>query len=145
MEDLFGIFEKPRSTGVQRDPHFDRVTGIIRSSSHGEISSRRRSTPDLQPEHNRLFFARFSAAKDYEPDSGRSKRMRHRGVICESAASNSSNPEDPPRADRSYRPGSPVAHICSSLAAVANQHTARHDAEGVERSPLLKCYIVTTR
>ena len=51
-----------------------------------------------------------------------------------------SNPvQSPARADGSYRPRRPGrAHLVPALAAVANRHAARHDAEGTREGPLLR-------
>src|ERR1700691_3691730 len=59
MEDLFGIFEKPKNPET--------------------INYR-----TFKPERDGLFCAKiFGPTKDYECNCGKYKRMRHRGVVCE--------------------------------------------------------------
>src|SRR6201987_4476293 len=86
MEDLFGLFEKPKN------PLAFNAIGIsiaspemIRSWSHGEVKKPETiNYRTFKPERDGLFCAKiFGPTKDYECNCGKYKRMRHRGVVCE--------------------------------------------------------------
>src|SRR5579872_4301912 len=76
MEDLFGIFEKPKNPLAFNAIRISIASPeMIRSWSHGEVK---------KPESDGLFCAKiFGPTKDYECNCGKYKRMRHRGVVCE--------------------------------------------------------------
>src|SRR6266404_2351767 len=72
MEDLFGIFEKPKNPLA-----FNAIR--ISIASPETINYR-----TFKPERDGLFCAKiFGPTKDYECNCGKYKRMRHRGVVCE--------------------------------------------------------------
>jgi DNA-directed RNA polymerase subunit beta' len=86
MEDLFGIFEKPKNPIA-----FDSIRisiaspEMIRAWSHGEVKKPETiNYRTFKPERDGLFCAKiFGPTKDYECNCGKYKRMRHRGVVCE--------------------------------------------------------------
>src|SRR5215831_6822100 len=86
MEDLFGIFEKPKNP-----LSFNAIKVSIaspekiRSWSHGEVKKPETiNYRTFKPERDGLFCAKiFGPTKDYECNCGKYKRMRHRGVVCE--------------------------------------------------------------
>jgi DNA-directed RNA polymerase subunit beta' len=86
MEDLFGLFEKPKN------PLWFNAIRIaiaspemVRSWSHGEVKKPETiNYRTFKPERDGLFCAKiFGPTKDYECNCGKYKRMRHRGVVCE--------------------------------------------------------------
>src|SRR5712691_10059257 len=86
MEDLFGIFEKPKNPLAFNAIRISIASPeMIRSWSHGEV--RKPETINyrtFKPERDGLFCAKtFGPTKDYECNCGKYKRMRHRGVVCE--------------------------------------------------------------
>ncbi|HYB92165.1 MAG TPA: DNA-directed RNA polymerase subunit beta', partial [Candidatus Binataceae bacterium] len=86
MEDLFGIFEKPKNPLSFNSIRIAvAAPEMIRSWSHGEV--RKPETINyrtFKPERDGLFCAKiFGPTKDYECNCGKYKRMRHRGVVCE--------------------------------------------------------------
>src|SRR5712691_7097598 len=86
MEDLFGIFEKPKNPLAFNAIRISLASAeLIRSWSHGEV--RKPETINyrtFKPERDGLFCAKiFGPTKDYECNCGKYKRMRHRGVVCE--------------------------------------------------------------
>src|SRR6202166_77621 len=86
MEDLVGIFEKPKNPLA-----FNAIRSSIaspdmmRSWSHGEVKKPETiNYRTFKPERDGLFCAKiFGPTKDYECNCGTYKRMRHRGVVCE--------------------------------------------------------------
>ncbi len=86
MEDLFGVFEKPKNPLA-----FDAIRisvaspEMIRAWSHGEVKKPETiNYRTFKPERDGLFCAKiFGPTKDYECNCGKYKRMRHRGVVCE--------------------------------------------------------------
>jgi len=86
MEDLFGVFEKPKNP-----LSFDAIRiaiaapELVRSWSHGEVKKPETiNYRTFKPERDGLFCAKiFGPTKDYECNCGKYKRMRHRGVVCE--------------------------------------------------------------
>jgi DNA-directed RNA polymerase subunit beta' len=86
MEDLFGVFEKPKNPLSFNAIRISIASPeMIRSWSHGEV--RKPETINyrtFKPERDGLFCAKiFGPTKDYECNCGKYKRMRHRGVVCE--------------------------------------------------------------
>ena len=86
MEDLLGLFEKPRNP-----VRFNAIRvalappDMVRSWSHGEVKKPETiNYRTFKPERDGLFCAKiFGPTKDYECNCGKYKRMRHRGVVCE--------------------------------------------------------------
>src|SRR5216684_1283437 len=86
MEDLFGIFEKPKNPLA-----FDAIRiaiaspEMIRSWSHGEVKKPETiNYRTFKPERDGLFCAKiFGPITDWECLCGKYKRMKHRGVICD--------------------------------------------------------------
>src|SRR3981081_1291696 len=84
MEDLFGVFEKPKNP-----LSFDAIRiaiaspELIRSWSHGEVKKPETiNYRTFKPERDGLFCAKiFGPVKDYECNCGKYKRMTHRGVV----------------------------------------------------------------
>src|SRR5271165_492595 len=86
MEDLFGIFEKPKNPLAFNAIRISIASPeMIRSWSHGEV--RKPETINyrtFKPERDGLFCAKiFGPVKDYECLCGKYKRLKHRGVVCE--------------------------------------------------------------
>ena len=86
MEDLFGIFEKPKNPLAFNSIRIAIASPeMIRSWSHGEVKKPETiNYRTFKPERDGLFCAKiFGPTKDYECNCGKYKRMRHRGVVCE--------------------------------------------------------------
>src|SRR6202162_4098538 len=86
MEDLFGIFEKPKNPLAFNAIRISIASPeMIRSWSHGEVKKPETiNSRTFKPERDGLFCAKiFGPTKDYECNCGKYKRMRHRGVVCE--------------------------------------------------------------
>src|SRR5271165_2596174 len=86
MEDLFGIFEKPKNPLAFNAIRISIASPeMIRSWSHGEVKKPETiNYRTFKPEGDGLFCAKiFGPTKDYECNCGKYKRMRHRGVVCE--------------------------------------------------------------
>jgi DNA-directed RNA polymerase subunit beta' len=86
MEDLFGIFEKPKNPLSFNAIRISIASPeMIRSWSHGEVKKPETiNYRTFKPERDGLFCAKiFGPTKDYECNCGKYKRMRHRGVVCE--------------------------------------------------------------
>src|SRR5438876_1476204 len=86
MEDLFGIFEKPKNPLAFNAIRISLASPEkIRSWSHGEVKKPETiNYRTFKPERDGLFCAKiFGPTKDYECNCGKYKRMRHRGVVCE--------------------------------------------------------------
>src|SRR5246127_1867850 len=86
MEDLFGIFEKPKNPVTFNAIRISIASPeMIRSWSHGEVKKPETiNYRTFKPERDGLFCAKiFGPTKDYECNCGKYKRMRHRGVVCE--------------------------------------------------------------
>ncbi len=86
MEDIYGLFEKPK------DPvRFNAIKVSLASPediiswSHGEVKKPETiNYRTFKPERDGLFCAKiFGPVKDYECLCGRYKRMKHRGMVCE--------------------------------------------------------------
>src|SRR6201993_3171336 len=85
MEDLFGIFEKPKNPLAFNAIRISIASPeMIRSWSHGEVKKPETiNYRTFKPERDGLFCAKiFGPTKDYECNCGKYKRMRHRGVVC---------------------------------------------------------------
>jgi len=86
VEDVFSLFEKPKSS-----TKFSAIKISIASPekilswSHGEVKKPETiNYRTFKPEKDGLFCAKiFGPVKDYECLCGRYKRMKHRGVTCE--------------------------------------------------------------
>src|SRR5512137_2674061 len=86
MEDLFGIFEKPKNPLAFNAIRISIASPeMIRSWSHGEVKKpETMNYRTFKPERDGLFCDKiFGPTKDYECNCGKYKRMRHRGVVCE--------------------------------------------------------------
>src|SRR5579883_571386 len=86
MEDLFGIFEKPKNPLSFSAIRISIASPeMVRSWSHGEVKKPETiNYRTFKPERDGLFCAKiFGPTKDYECNCGKYKRMRHRGVVCE--------------------------------------------------------------
>src|SRR5690349_18222112 len=86
MEDLFGIFEKPKNPLSFNSIRISIASPeMIRSLSHGKVKKPETiNYRTFKPERDGLFCAKiFGPSKDYECNCGKYKRMRHRGVVCE--------------------------------------------------------------
>jgi DNA-directed RNA polymerase subunit beta' len=86
MEDLFGVFEKPKNPLSFNAIRIAIASPeLIRSWSHGEVKKPETiNYRTFKPERDGLFCAKiFGPTKDYECNCGKYKRMRHRGVVCE--------------------------------------------------------------
>src|SRR5437870_112119 len=86
MEDLFGVFEKPKNPLSFNSIRIAIASPeMIRSWSHGEVKKPETiNYRTFKPERDGLFCAKiFGPTKDYECNCGKYKRMRHRGVVCE--------------------------------------------------------------
>jgi DNA-directed RNA polymerase subunit beta' len=86
MEDLFGVFEKPKNPLAFNAIRISIASPeLIRSWSHGEVKKPETiNYRTFKPERDGLFCAKiFGPTKDYECNCGKYKRMRHRGVVCE--------------------------------------------------------------
>src|SRR5216683_3363336 len=86
MEDLFGVFEKPKNPLAFNSIRISIASPeMIRSWSHGEVKKPETiNYRTFKPERDGLFCAKiFGPTKDYECNCGKYKRMRHRGVVCE--------------------------------------------------------------
>jgi DNA-directed RNA polymerase subunit beta' len=86
MEDLFGVFEKPKNPLAFNSLRISIASPeMIRSWSHGEVKKPETiNYRTFKPERDGLFCAKiFGPTKDYECNCGKYKRMRHRGVVCE--------------------------------------------------------------
>src|ERR1700746_2788302 len=86
MEDLFGIFEKPKNPLAFNAIRISIASPEkIHSWSHGEVKKPETiNYRTFKPERDGLFCAKiFGPTKDYECNCGKYKRMRHRGVVCE--------------------------------------------------------------
>jgi DNA-directed RNA polymerase beta' subunit len=96
MEDLFGIFEKPKNPLSFNAIRIAIASPeMIRSWSHGEVKKPETiNYRTFKPERDGLFCAKiFGPTKDYECNCGKYKRMRHRGVSARNAASRLSSPK----------------------------------------------------
>ncbi len=90
MKALLDLFKQ-----VTQEEEFDAIKiGLaspekIRSWSYGEVKKPETiNYRTFKPERDGLFCAKiFGPVKDYECLCGKYKRLKHRGVICESAAS----------------------------------------------------------
>src|SRR5260370_1263930 len=86
MEDLFGIFEKPKNPLAFNAIRISIASPeMIRSWSHGEVKKPETiNYRTFKPERDGLFCAKiFGPVKDYECLCGKYKRLKHRGVVCE--------------------------------------------------------------
>ena len=86
MEDIFGVFEKPKNPLAFNAIRISIASPeMIRSWSHGEVKKPETiNYRTFKPERDGLFCAKiFGPTKDYECNCGKYKRMRHRGVVCE--------------------------------------------------------------
>ncbi len=86
MEDLFGLFEKPKNPLLFNAIRIAIASPeMIRSWSHGEVKKPETiNYRTFKPERDGLFCAKiFGPTKDFECNCGKYKRMRHRGVVCE--------------------------------------------------------------
>ncbi len=86
MQDLFGLFEKPKNPLSFNAIRISIASPeMIRSWSHGEVKKPETiNYRTFKPERDGLFCAKiFGPTKDYECNCGKYKRMRHRGVVCE--------------------------------------------------------------
>src|SRR6202030_689664 len=86
MEDLFGLFEKPKNPLAFNAIRISLASPEkIRSWSYGEVKKPETiNYRTFKPERDGLFCAKiFGPTKDYECNCGKYKRMRHRGVVCE--------------------------------------------------------------
>jgi DNA-directed RNA polymerase subunit beta' len=86
MEDIFGVFEKPKNPLSFNSIRISIASPeMIRSWSHGEVKKPETiNYRTFKPERDGLFCAKiFGPTKDYECNCGKYKRMRHRGVVCE--------------------------------------------------------------
>jgi DNA-directed RNA polymerase subunit beta' len=86
MEDIFGVFEKPKNPLAFNSIRISIASPeMIRSWSHGEVKKPETiNYRTFKPERDGLFCAKiFGPTKDYECNCGKYKRMRHRGVVCE--------------------------------------------------------------
>ncbi len=86
MEDLFGVFEKPKNPLSFNAIRIAIASPeLVRSWSHGEVKKPETiNYRTFKPERDGLFCAKiFGPTKDYECNCGKYKRMRHRGVVCE--------------------------------------------------------------
>src|SRR5512135_3005511 len=86
MEDLFGIFEKPKNPLAFNAIRISIASPeMIRSWSHGEVKKPETiNYRSFKPERDGLFCAKiFGPTKDWECNCGKYKRMKHRGVICD--------------------------------------------------------------
>jgi len=86
MEDIFGVFEKPKNPLAFNAIRVSiAAPETIRSWSHGEVKKPETiNYRTFKPERDGLFCAKiFGPTKDYECNCGKYKRMRHRGVVCE--------------------------------------------------------------
>ncbi|HEV3111211.1 MAG TPA: DNA-directed RNA polymerase subunit beta' [Candidatus Binataceae bacterium] len=86
MEDIFGVFEKPKNPLSFNAIRISIASPeMIRSWSHGEVKKPETiNYRTFKPERDGLFCAKiFGPTKDYECNCGKYKRMRHRGVVCE--------------------------------------------------------------
>src|ERR1700722_10632750 len=80
MEDLFGIFEKPKNPLAFNAIRISIASPeMIRSWSHGEVKKPETiNYRTFKPERDGLFCAKiFGPTKDYECNCGKYKRMRH--------------------------------------------------------------------
>lgn len=130
MKDLLNLFNQQRQT-----LDFDAIKialaspDLIRSWSYGEVKKPETiNYRTFKPERDGLFCAAiFGPIKDYECLCGKYKRMKHRGVVCESAVPKSPG-QGAPRAHGSHRPGlAGCAHLVPQVAAVAHWLDAGHD------------------
>ncbi len=86
MEELFGVFEKPKSFASFSAVKLGLASpDKILEWSHGEVLKPETiNYRTLKPEKDGLFCAKiFGPVKDYECLCGKYKRLRHRGVVCE--------------------------------------------------------------
>src|SRR3979409_477346 len=86
MEDLFGLFEKPKNPLAFNAIRISIASPeMIRSWSHGEVKKPETiNYRTFKPERDGLFCAKiFGPVKDYECNCGKYKRMKHRGIVCE--------------------------------------------------------------
>jgi DNA-directed RNA polymerase subunit beta' len=86
MEDIFGVFDKPKNPLSFNSIRISIASPeMIRSWSHGEVKKPETiNYRTFKPERDGLFCAKiFGPTKDYECNCGKYKRMRHRGVVCE--------------------------------------------------------------
>src|SRR6202047_4553659 len=86
MEDLFGIFEKPKNPLAFNAIRISIASPeMIRSWSHGEVKKPETiNYRTFKPERDGLFCAKiFGPTKDYECNCGKYKRMKYKGIICE--------------------------------------------------------------
>src|SRR6202045_2715414 len=86
MEDLFGLFEKPKNPISFNAIRISIASPeMIRSGAQGEVKKPETiNYRTFKPERDGLFCAKiFGPTKDYECNCGKYKRMRHRGVVCE--------------------------------------------------------------
>jgi len=86
MEDLFGLFEKPKNPIAFNAIRISIASPeMIRSWSHGEVKKPETiNYRTFKPERDGLFCAKiFGPVTDWECLCGKFKRMKHRGVICD--------------------------------------------------------------
>src|SRR5579885_2384486 len=86
MEDIFGVFEKPKNPLSFNSIRISIASPeMIRSGSHGEVKKPETiNYRTFKPERDGLFCAKiFGPVKDYECLCGKYKRLKHRGVVCE--------------------------------------------------------------
>jgi len=90
-----GVEERnARSQQLQRHPDLARESEQIRDWSSGEVTKPETiNYRTLKPEKDGLFDERiFGPTKDWECYCGKYKRIRYKGIICDSAASRSLAP-----------------------------------------------------
>src|SRR5450432_3292656 len=86
MEDLFGLFEKPKNPLAFNAIRISISSPeMIRSWSQGEVKKPETiNYRTFKPERDGLFCAKiFGPTKDYECNCGKYKRMKYKGIICE--------------------------------------------------------------
>src|SRR3989304_2162362 len=85
-ERLYSLFEKPKEA-VSFDAIRIRIASSekIRTWSHGEGKKPETiNYRSFKPERDGLFCAKiFGPTKDWECNCGKSKRMKHRGIVCD--------------------------------------------------------------
>src|SRR2546428_13763344 len=114
MEDLFGIFEKPKNPLSFNAIRISIASPeMIRSWSHGEVKKPETiNYRTFKPEGDGLFCARiFGPTKDYECACGKYKRMKFAGVVCDKCGVERTRARVRCERMGDIELGSPVSHV----------------------------------
>src|SRR6195256_5854814 len=148
MEDLFGMFDKPKNPLSFNAIKISVASPEkIRSWSHGEVKKPETiNYRTFKPERDGLFCAKiFGPTKDYECNCGKYKRMRHRGVVCEKCGVEVIQSKVRRERMGHIALASPVAHIWFLKSLPSRIGTLLDmSLKDLEKILYFECYVVTS-